>query len=260
VKPPIRIELGITNRCNSRCIICSHDPRWHEDMSIETVAAIVEAFPEVDTFIPQQFGEPMLHPRFVDIVRLLKARGKRVLFYTNGSLLAGDILDAMVEMLGPGDSVIFSVEGSTAEQYESIRKGLSFAAVSANIAAFQARKRGVKTEVRMTEVREFPADTAFWQSRVDEVWTVPEEPFGRSVKGHQETRYDSRTCGDPNGDMIVLPNGDVVLCCEDAAGREPLANIRDGIREAWGALERWRHEPHPMCAHCHVQWVNEEAL
>jgi hypothetical protein len=230
-------------------------------MPLEMVEAIVEAWPEVDTFIPQQFGEPLMHPRFIDILAMLKAKGKRVLFYTNGSLLSGEKAAAVAELLTDGDSVIFSVEGGCAEEYESIRKGLKFDTVAANVAAFQGMKRaGVVTEARMTDVREFDAERgkAFWSRLVDTVWVVPEEPFGRPVAGHQENRYDSRTCGDPNGDMIVLPNGDVVLCCADAAGRFPLANIRDGIREAWDALDRWRHEAHPLCKTCHVQWVNEE--
>ena len=264
VGEPACIELGITERCNSRCVICSHDPRWKGDMPLSLVEEIIDAFPSTPEVQPHLFGEPFLHPQVLDIFDAIKSRGKRLIEYTNGSVLAGDILDGVCSMLTPGDIMSFSVEGYDRESYESMRPGLKWDRLLANIAEFQAKKpAGVKSELRMTEVREIDTAKAkaFWTGKVDLVWSVPEEPFGRSVKGHYKVRYDSRTCKQTHKDLTVRHNGDVVMCCVDSIGEHPIGNATtEPIRDIWfgAAFQAVRTRAHESCSHCLAQWVNEE--
>ena len=61
--------------------------------------------------------------------------------------------------------------------------------------------------------------------------------------------------------MVIRDNGDVVMCCMDAEGNQPVVgNIRDGVREVWfgEAFTRIRREPQELCKRCLCQWVNEE--
>jgi len=259
---PQRLQLEVTRRCNSRCLHCAHDPSWRGDMPLSMVARILDELPTVRDVHPYKFGEPLLHPRFLDIVRMLKDRGRRVALYTNGSLLSGALRDGLAEMLDEDDMLSFSVEGSDRQTYEHLRRGLSWDVLIENVDAWQAVKRA-KSEARLTAVRESDAqrDLAFWSGRVDQAWAVPEEPFGRPVRGHFDIRFDSRTCHETNEDMAVLYNGDVVMCCGDCWGKFPVGNVRDGALAAWNspAMTRCRSEAQEICSHCLAQWVNEEA-
>jgi radical SAM protein with 4Fe4S-binding SPASM domain len=184
-------------------------------------------------------------------------------FATNGSLLSGDILDALCEYLTPKDRVIFSVEGNDKDTYEGIRRGLSWNTLMTNIALFQKKKPvGVESCARLTILPEAKPDREFWSKRVDMVSVVPEVPFGREVKGHYEHNYDSTDCIQAHTYFVVTENGDVIICCGgDVQGKKyAVGNIyRDGIRQIWEGpeLASRRTHAHVLCRTCNRQWVNE---
>ncbi len=68
-------------------------------------------------------GEPLLHPRFLDMVRLAKDRGLRVEVTTNALLLerelAAGLLDAGL------DQLVVSIDGASAEAFGRVRSGAS---------------------------------------------------------------------------------------------------------------------------------------
>ncbi|HSL94540.1 MAG TPA: radical SAM protein [Thermoleophilia bacterium] len=76
-------------------------------------------------------GEPLLHERFVDMVRLAKARGLRTEVTTNALLLddemAGDLAAAGL------DQLVVSIDGASAESFGRVRSGASLARVVENV-------------------------------------------------------------------------------------------------------------------------------
>lgn len=76
-------------------------------------------------------GEPLLHERFVDMVRLAKARGLRTEVTTNAVLLddemAGDLAAAGL------DQLVVSIDGASAESFGRVRSGASLARVVENV-------------------------------------------------------------------------------------------------------------------------------
>lgn len=107
---PFYVTLDVTRRCNLRCLGC----RFHsenarppavgdpdvKDVSFEMLERLFSDLKELNTrtLLLIAEGEPFLHPRFFDIVRLAKKCGMRTIVTTNGTLIderkAGDIIEA----------------------------------------------------------------------------------------------------------------------------------------------------------------------
>jgi hypothetical protein len=87
--------IEITNHCNLDCPICIVDNRHDEHMSLEAFGAILDGLVDKEgqlETINLSGGEPTLHPRFLELVDLARARREiaRVSVSTNGVRLASD--------------------------------------------------------------------------------------------------------------------------------------------------------------------------
>ena len=76
-------------------------------------------------------GEPLLHPRFLDMVRLAKERGLRAEVTTN-ALLLDDALAAGLLEAGL-DQLVVSIDGASAEAFGRVRSGASLERVVENV-------------------------------------------------------------------------------------------------------------------------------
>ncbi len=140
---PRKVYLEPTNACNLACSTCVRHA-WDEPegfMDWETFAAVVDALTEVERQGPageappaiafMGLGEPLLHPRFLDMVRLAKGRGLRAEVTTNALLLddemAAGLLDAGL------DQLVVSIDGASAEAFGRVRSGASLDRVVANV-------------------------------------------------------------------------------------------------------------------------------
>ncbi|MDO9534375.1 MAG: radical SAM protein [Bacillota bacterium] len=230
------LKIELTDRCNANCIFCETKKAKGGLMPLETFKNIVIEFPEVKEVQPQFFGEPLLHPQFIDALKFLKENNKKVVFYTNGSLLKGDIAQKIAS-IAP-DKIIFSIESDHKELYESLRRGLKWETTLENIEFFQMIKRPeTTTVVRMTITQEnvhiIEKISNFWKQRVDEVAKSPEVPKARKVKG----QYLPVTCSRPWEQLVVKWNGNIVLCCIDWHGDYVMGHINDGIRNVWSGAK-----------------------
>src|SRR4051794_20035265 len=141
---PRRIQLEVTAACNLRCRMClvRYRPtidRVTGSLAWDTFCDIIDHNPQLEELVLQGLGEPLLAPRLVEMVAHAAGRGIRVGFNTNGTLLtrakASALIDAGLDWLH------VSLDGATAETYESIRDGASFVKVTSNIAQLVALKR-----------------------------------------------------------------------------------------------------------------------
>jgi hypothetical protein len=101
---PLRVYVALTNHCNRACPWCStcSSPRGDTWLDPETMLA---ALPSQEAFELQlEGGEPTVHPRFWDFVRLARAepRCTRLVVCTNGVVLprSADRLAAWIDRLG----------------------------------------------------------------------------------------------------------------------------------------------------------------
>lgn len=89
VRKPI-VVWNITRTCNLRCVHCYSDSmaqRYPGELDWEQMQAVVHDLAEYE--VPSLLlsgGEPMIHPRFFDLVDLATAKGLKLTISTNGTL------------------------------------------------------------------------------------------------------------------------------------------------------------------------------
>jgi len=155
VEPSPRfVQIEPVGECNLRCRMCP--VRYREVtnafMAWDAYARVVDQLPELTELHLQGLGEPLLHPRFFDMVEYAVARGVTVSVNTNLTLLT----PAKAERAATcGLSAIYvSVDGATPETYERIRVDARFAMLERNaerLLAALARHRS-PTRVQITAV------------------------------------------------------------------------------------------------------------
>ena len=116
---PDRMYLESTNVCNLRCVMCPNGlgmltrPKGFMDYDLFT-QIIDEMAPRVKTTTLHIWGEPLLHPRFVEMFRYLREQAPHqpVEFSTNGSVLTSDKARELVEV--GFEQINFSLDESLA--------------------------------------------------------------------------------------------------------------------------------------------------
>ena len=167
-----RVYLEVTTRCNLSCVICVRQV-WRDpvgDMRWDTFTTIVEqlrAFPALSRVVLGGIGEPLVHPRIVDMVAAVAALNVGVTLTTNGLLLDR----AMAEVLIGArlDTVVVSVDPAHIQAYERARviDGLDRVLDNVRTLRHVARDRGlmvpriglefVVTERNVEELSRLPA-------------------------------------------------------------------------------------------------------
>ena len=135
---PPYLQIEPVGQCNLRCQMCPiqfrHDgPPYGPPafMTWETYTSLLDQFEGLERLHLQGLGEPMMHPRFFDMVRYATSRGVSVTTNTNLTLLNDR---RAAECIDSGLSVVHvSLDGATAQTYESIRVRGHYAKVVANI-------------------------------------------------------------------------------------------------------------------------------
>jgi MoaA/NifB/PqqE/SkfB family radical SAM enzyme len=87
------------------------------------------------------WGEPLVHPRFWDMVAVVKKRGHKVGFTTNGTLIDESARAKLIELV---DVIGVSLDGASASIYQKIRPGSQFNQVIENIRRLVGEKRRAK--------------------------------------------------------------------------------------------------------------------
>src|SRR5437660_8264191 len=126
MKLPTSIQIEPVGQCNLRCKMCSiqfrkDGPPYSSPafMEYETFVNIIDQFSDLQELHLQGLGEPMMHPRFFDMVVYAARRDIRVSTNTNMTLLNEARAQRCVTS-GLAE-IHVSIDGATAETYERIR-------------------------------------------------------------------------------------------------------------------------------------------
>lgn len=138
---PWEIYVQVSRRCNLRCAMCGHEV-WQsnsgfmEQPVFERVLAEAEAN-GIDTLhILSGQGEPLLHPRILEMLEQAVGRGFKVGIVTNGTPLTPERIERLA---GLGLSYIqFSFAGWDKRSYEEVYVGAKFERTLANLKAMNA--------------------------------------------------------------------------------------------------------------------------
>jgi len=125
-----QVILHVTTHCNSRCVMCRYEDRYHSDKDLDTNAwkKIIHGFESFGLkTILFTGGEPLLREDFLEIARA--CNGTRSI-NTNGILVEYATAPILAELF---ETVNVSLDGSTREIYERVRGADHFHRVVRNL-------------------------------------------------------------------------------------------------------------------------------
>lgn len=142
--PPIYVEIGLTNRCNHRCIFCALD--WLDKKPFFIDAKILkERLTEMHEYGIRSVmfageGEPLLHPEAAEIIEHAHNSGLDLSLATNGVLLTPDIAKRILPSLS---WMRVSLDAASAQVHHQVHQGriTDFDTIIQNIRAATAIKK-----------------------------------------------------------------------------------------------------------------------
>src|SRR5581483_5159067 len=126
-------QIEPVGRCNLQCRMC---PVRYRDagralMDWEMYRGIVDRLPAVRELHLQGLGEPLMHPRFFDMVTYAADKGIAVSVNTNLTILTSAMAQRMADC---GLAAIYvSIDSADPAVYEHIRVGARFDRVDRNV-------------------------------------------------------------------------------------------------------------------------------
>lgn len=146
MKLPTYVQIEPVGQCNLRCQMCSI--QFREDgppfgppafMDFETFVHIIDQLVNIQELHLQGLGEPMMHPRFFDMVEYATNKGIRVSTNSNLTLLNDRRAERCVT--SGLHCLHISIDSPIAETYERIRVRAHFERVVANLERIQAARK-----------------------------------------------------------------------------------------------------------------------
>jgi len=272
---PERINVEPTNRCNLRCRWCPYSrmtrPRGFMSLALFRRIAAECAAHGAAVWL-QYMGEPLLHPRIVEMISLAKGAGVgRVGLSTNAFFL--DEATGLKLLASGLDRLECSVDAADEAGFRASRGSPEFQRVVGNIRGFLRLKQEQGTGKPVTSIQflargmrgedQVPRMVSQWQGVLgpeDFVMSIRDYSFAGSVREPVPDR-NRVACRWPFRAAVILWDGTMVLCGSDFDGRAVMGKIGRGssIAAVWtGAafeavrrLHRGRSwDRHPLCRGC----------
>ncbi len=246
---PDRLYIEITNACNLDCIMCPTGLHVLERpkgfMDEEYFKRIVkEMAPHVRTTTLHIWGEPLLHPRLVPMIRYAREAGLEVSISTNATLL--DETQARAILASGLSEIYLCLDGMDAATYEAIRRKADFVTTVANIERFITLKQQCggsvappRTHVQLIEMAPTREQAERFRSHwsrpgVDRVNVKAFDSWGNQVKEINRLK-------DPDAAKVsmqgryhcpllwyhahVYVDGTMTCCDRDFGAKYPLGNV-----------------------------------
>jgi MoaA/NifB/PqqE/SkfB family radical SAM enzyme len=142
---PTFLQVEPVGQCNLRCQMCPiqfrqdgppHGPPAFMEFALFT--RLLDQLPQLEQLHLQGLGEPMMHPRFFDMIQFATRRGIKVTTNTNLTLLNAKRAD---QCISSGLAELHaSLDGATAETFERIRVRAKFNRVVDNLRGLVAAR------------------------------------------------------------------------------------------------------------------------
>ena len=253
---PDRMYIESTNVCNLRCIMCPQGrgqlqrPRGYMDFGLFT-RIVDEMAPHVATTTLHIWGEPLLYPRLVDMIRTCAERGLRCSISTNATLLDEEIGRQILE--AGLDTIFLCLDGLQPETYEAIRRNADFERTTANIRRFLEMKRegSYRTWVNLQVIEmqqtlpEWEAFRRTWEvPGVDRIQLKALDTWGGQIEEISKLRAGEATlpaerwpCPNLWYHAHIYWDGTIAMCDRDFNLDRPLGHVRDGVMKGWNGPE-----------------------
>lgn len=148
-KKPTLLRIGFTNLCTARCVYCPREyvHGWGTGyMDFDFYKKIIDwaAENQVGVVSLGLWGELTLHPRLLDIFRYTISRGLKIRFSSNAITLNASLADQILTL--PFDSVEFSLDGCTREEYMKGKGVDKYEIAKKNIIYFLDKAKELKSD------------------------------------------------------------------------------------------------------------------
>jgi len=177
---PMMCVLSFVYVCNAQCPNCPYtnseirsDYKDRPFMNEDTFKIIADQCGEYGAYVRiSGGGEPMLHPKAVELMEYAKKVGARVGLITNGSKFTEESIRRLLE--AQVDMIEFSVDAADSESYTKVRKGLNWEVLIKNIKRMIELRNQLKssTKIIASGVNQDGVNidkvAAFWSPIVDE--------------------------------------------------------------------------------------------
>jgi MoaA/NifB/PqqE/SkfB family radical SAM enzyme len=158
VASPKYVQMEPVGQCNLRCQMCpiqfrKDGPPYGPPafMKYEVFIRLIDQLPALEHLHLQGLGEPMMHPRFADMVSYAVRKNVRVTTNSNLTLLNSNRAERCVT--SGLDCIHVSIDGATPETYERIRVRARLERVERNLELIlQARRRLQSEQPRLRMV------------------------------------------------------------------------------------------------------------
>jgi len=193
-RPPQQVFLEVTGRCNLACVHCSRDygrpeAALEQDLPLETIESLRPWLESARFVTLSVVGEPLLAPRFDEIVRRACAGTAEVSFNTNGLLLTDRRCDFLVAQ--GVHSIAVSFDGMESNwrvrgvRYEVLRDRFLALAAARERARSALPHLAVAYTLMRHNVRELPRLLAdlLPRCRVDAIHVQPLVVFYETLRG-----------------------------------------------------------------------------
>lgn len=145
---PLTLRLILTGQCNINCIMCDlANQQGRLTIPYEVIKQIVDFFPYLER-IDWQGGEVFLVEYFEELLQKASLYPNiRQTLQTNGLLLDTKWTELLTKY---NIVVLFSIDGTTKETYEHIRRGAKFENLLKSMAAFDEYKKKYNSNAAKT--------------------------------------------------------------------------------------------------------------
>jgi putative metalloenzyme radical SAM/SPASM domain maturase len=127
-KHPSKLFVEPTTRCNFHCQACVKQSDGNEilegDMSMASFMALSPAFPHLESLVLNGIGEPLLHPRLDEFIKIAKSSmpsGSWIGFQTNGALITRERAKSLIA--AGLDRICLSIDSVSCETFRTLREG-----------------------------------------------------------------------------------------------------------------------------------------
>lgn len=137
---PRRLVLELTNACNLNCTMCGRNAAAFKPtvFQMDWLRYLESLLDTVEEVTLMGWGEPTVHPHFVEMLEMIDHHAARIYFCTNGMRL-GQLHDAIFD--NHVEVFAVSVDGATQESNARIRRGSDLDAITKSLRDIKRTQR-----------------------------------------------------------------------------------------------------------------------
>lgn len=261
-KFPFLVDIELTNHCNLSCLFCGQQTMTREKgfMAVKTFKKVADECARYKAPIRLiRWGEPTLHPEFLNFIKYAKKQGLLVHMTTNGLLLNKQKIKKLVNL--KLDSLVFSFQGATKKEYQIMRDNQQYEYLKKNILDFielRGEKKKPYIHISCTVTNEPKKQInnfiKYWGSIVDSVgvgktnlsrFTLEQirkfENIGKlkELKKQETIKKAYQPCKEVYQKLSVDWDGKVSACCGDHDQYLTVSDVnKQSLKKVWNKSEK----------------------